>query len=178
MNLRHPWLTQAVSASQVFGMDSKELTESEIAFCELYINGVAPYAGNAMKCYQGIFTDYKGNARTAAMKLLNEPHIQKYITSMEEMNAFDAKRKKDYLARHLENIIEEASTVTYRDRRGTTLSPAALRSVAVQAMKLYSELYPVKEAQVNKINIEGAEGGVTFNVVVPQPITNPNESKE
>ena len=84
------------------------------------------------------------------------------------MNAFDAKRKREYLARHLENIIEETSTAEYSDRRGVAMSPAALRSVCVQAMKLYADLYPVKEAQVSKLNIENnGEGGITFNVIVP-----------
>lgn len=150
-------------------MDSNfNLSEEEITFCELYINGVAPYAGNALKCYTDVFQKNGARARTDAMKLLNDPRIQGYIEEMEKMNAFDAKRKREYIARHLENIIEETSTAQYRDRKGTILSPAAIRSVCVQAMKLYADLYPVKEAQVNKLSIEGTEGGVTFNVIVPQ----------
>ena len=59
----------------------------------------------------------------------------------------------------------------YTDRRGTKLSPAPLRSVAVSATKALMEMYPVKEAQVNKLNIEGAgEGGITFNVIVPEQV--------
>lgn len=153
---------------------NKEITENEICFCELYVNGVAPYAGNAMKCYTDVFKSHGSQTRTAAMRLLSEPHIQAYIAELEAMNAFDAKRKREYIARHLENIIEETSTNDYYDRKGTKLSPAAMRSVSVQAMKLYAELYPVKEAQVNKLSIDNGEGGVTFNLIVPQaPTENP-----
>ncbi len=144
------------------------LTDAEIAFCELYINGTAPYAGNPAKCYQDVFPEKASKGRGAAIRLLNQPHIQKYIEELEAMNAFDAKRKREYLARHLESIIEETSTAEYSDRRGIKMSPAALRSVCVQAMKLYADLYPVKEAQVSKLNIENnGGGGITFNVIVP-----------
>ena len=100
--------------------------------------------------------------------MLNQPHIKEYIEQLEALNDFDAKRKREYLARHLENIIEETSTVEYSDRRGVKMSPAALRSVCVQAMKLYAELYPVKDAQTSKNNSENnGGGGITFNVIIP-----------
>ena len=76
---------------------------------------------------------------------------------------------KKFLTENLVHIIEETSTAEYRDRRGTRLSPAPLRSVAVSATKALMEMYPVKEAQVSKLNIEGGgEGGITFNVIVPE----------
>lgn len=154
---------------------SKFLTEEEIAFCELYINGLAPYAGNAMRCYYEIFPkNSTTNPRTAALRLLNQPHIQAYIDELNSLNAIDAKHKREYLARHLENIIEETATGVYKSRYGNVLSPAAIRSVCVQAMKLYADLYPVKEAQVKKLNIDSNGGGITFNVIVP----NQNKDKE
>lgn len=159
-------------------MDSKNtLTEQEITFCELYINGIAPYAGNAAKCYADVFQKTGNATRTDAARLLSEPRIQQYIADLETLNAYDAKHKKEYIARHLENIIEETSTAQYHDRKGNNLSPAALRSVAVQAMKLYADLYPVKEAQVSKLAIEGGEGGVTFNLIVPQATTKNDEEQ-
>lgn len=159
-------------------MDStNRLTESEITFCELYINGLAPYAGNALKCYEDVFGRKGRRTRTEAIKLLSDERIQQYIEELETLNAFDNKRKKEFIARHLENIIEETSTAEYYDRKGTKLSPAALRSVCVQAMKLYSDLYPVKEAQVNKLSIDGGDGGVTFNVIVPQQNNDMDEVK-
>lgn len=144
------------------------LTDAEIAFCELYINGTAPYAGNPAKCYQDVFPEKATKGRGAAIRLLNQPHIKEYIEQLGALNDFDAKRKREYLARHLENIIEETSTVEYSDRRGVKMSPAALRSVCVQAMKLYAELYPVKDAQTSKNNSENnGGGGITFNVIIP-----------
>lgn len=149
-------------------MENNQLSEAEITFCELYINGLAPYAGNALKCYEDVFGVKGMKTRTKAVKLLSDPRIEAYINELESLNAFDNKRKREFIARHLEGIIEETSTAQYRDRKGLLISPAALRSVCVQAMKLYSDLYPVKEAQVNKLSIEGGDGGVTFNVIVPQ----------
>jgi hypothetical protein len=44
-----------------------------------------------------------------------------------------------------------------------------MRSVAVNASKALMDMYPIKEAQVSKVNIEGGgEGGITFNVIVPE----------
>lgn len=155
-----------------FIMSQKQsLTEKEVTFCELYVNGIAPYAGNAQKCYTDVFKPVKSRSRTEAMGILADPRIQEYIEKLERINTFDAKRRKEYIARHLEQIIEETATAQYYDRNGIELSPAALRSVSVQAMKLYTELYPIKEAQVNKLAIEGGEGGVIFNVIVPQADT-------
>lgn len=146
----------------------KELSQIEKEFCELYVNGTSSYAGNAAKCYADLFQDKTSRARGRAMKLLNQPHIQKYISDLEAEEAYDSARKRNYLARHLEGIIEETCSSVYTDRRGNKLSPAALRSVGVQAMKLYADLFPVKESQVSKINIEGnTENGITFNVIVP-----------
>lgn len=81
----------------------------------------------------------------------------------------EAKYMKVFLRENLTSIVEECAGTEYRDRKGTLLSPAALRSVAVNASKALMELYPVKEAQVSKINIDGAgEGGITFNVIMPE----------
>ena len=150
------------------------LTEQEVAFCELYVNGTAPYAGNAMLCYDDVFGK-KSKNRGPALRLLNEPRIKNYIEELESLSSYEAKRRREYLARHLEQIIEETSIATYTDRKGLKISPAAMRSVCVQAMKLYSELYPVKEAQVSKLNIESNGGGITFNVIVPNQDKQPEE---
>ena len=143
-------------------MDSK-LTENEILFCELYVNGSAPYAGNAAKCYSEVFKCDSKHTKHLAKQLLMREDIQAFLKEL------DAKFMKKFLTENLIHIIEETSVAEYRDRRGTKLSPAPLRSVAVSATKALMEMYPVKEAQVNKLNIEGAgEGGITFNVIVPE----------
>lgn len=147
----------------------QEITKEERIFCELYINGCAPYAGNAVKCYQDAFHK-AGDAllnHEAKMKL-KEPHIVEYLTELEAKSAEEAKDMKRFLTANLKHIIEEASSANFTDRKGTKLSPAALRSVAVSASKALMEMYPVKEAQVNKFDINGGgEAGITFNVIVP-----------
>ena len=156
-------------------MDSK-LTENEILFCELYVNGSAPYAGNAAKCYSEVFKCDSKHTKHLAKQLLMREDIQAFLKELDEMTYEEAKFMKKFLTENLIHIIEETSVAEYRDRRGTKLYPAPLRSVAVSAKKALMEMYPVKEAQVNKLNIEGAgEGGITFNVIVPeQPKSDPN----
>lgn len=150
-------------------MKKEQLTEQEVLFCELFVNGTAPYAGNAVKCYSEVFKDGGINAGHQAKILLNRPEIEEYIKELGELSAEEACNMKRYLTQNLMKIIDETSTAQYRDRRGTLLSPAPLRSVAVSAAKALMDMYPVKEAQVNELKLEGAgEGGVTFNVIVPK----------
>lgn len=150
-------------------MENQQLNEKEKLFCELFMNGTAPYAGNALKCYSEVFKDDGINANHRAKTLLCKPAVKAYIKEMEEMDAEEAASMKRYLTQNLMRIIDETSTAQFYDRRGTSLSPAPLRSVAVSAAKALMDMYPVKEAQVNRLNIEGdgAEGGVTINVIVP-----------
>lgn len=147
-----------------------QLTEQEKLFCELYANGEAPFGGNSARCYQEVFNDKTRLAKSRATQMLARPEIQTYLKSLDELPYEEAKYMKTFLRENLTSIIEECASVEYRDRKGTLLSPAALRSVAVNASKALMELYPVKEAQVNKINIDGGngEGGITFNVIMPQ----------
>lgn len=146
-----------------------QLSEQEILFCELYAQGEAPFGGNAAKCYQEVFNDMSKRCKTHAAKLLARPEIQEYLKSLDELTYEEAKYMKTFLRENLIHIIQECSVAEYRDRRGTLLSPAALRSVAVNASKALMDLYPVKEAQTNKLSIEGAgEGGITFNVIMPE----------
>ena len=143
----------------------KDLTEKERQFCELFVNGTATYAGNAVKCYRDVFDDNSNTAGNKAQKLLNREDIKEYIESLEEVNIDEAKYMKKYLTRNLMQIIDEATSDVYMDRFGTRLSPAPLRSVAVSASKALMEMYPVKQAQ--KVDISAGEGGITFNVIVP-----------
>lgn len=156
-------------------MNQTKLTQKEIAFCELYVNGMIPYVGNAQKCFSEVFGE-QTRTRTAAMRLLNTPHIKEYVEELEALNVDDAKRKREYLSRNLEHIIEETVSTDVYNNKGKKSSPAALRSVCVQAMKLYAELYPVKEAQVNKLSIDSNGAGITFNVIVPD--ATPSEEGE
>lgn len=144
-----------------------ELTEEEKLFCQLFVSGTAPYAGNATKCYTDVFHESGINVGYRSRQLLKKPAVQAYILELEEMSEETASGLKRFLTQNLIKIIEETSSAQYCDRRGNPLSPAPLRSVSVQAAKALMDMYPLKEAQVNKINIEGGENGITFNVVVP-----------
>ena len=55
------------------------------------------------------------------------------------------------------------------DRWGNTQSPAALRSVAVNAISKLTDMYGIKEDIAHKVMLEGADGdGITFNLIVPE----------
>lgn len=150
-------------------MEANELTEEEKLFCELYATGDAPFAGNPSRCYQEAFNCRNRGEKNKALKLLSKPEIQEYLDELEKLGYEEVKYMKKFLTQNLMNIISECSEAQYRDRRGTLLSPAPLRSVAVNASKALMEMYPIKEAQVNKLSIDGAgEGGITFNVIMPE----------
>lgn len=149
-------------------MKETKLSDNEQLFCELFMNGAAPYAGNALKCYQAVFETNDVQDNINAKKMLARDDIKAFMAELEEYNAQETAHMKQFLTENLKHIIEETSTAIYRDRRGNQLSPAALRSVAVTASKALMDMYPVKEAQVNKLNIEGGgENGIVFNVIVP-----------
>lgn len=160
-------------------MGNKQLTDQEVLFCELFMNGAAPYAGNAVKCYSEVFKEDGPRTRHKAKLLLNREDIKAYLTQLEEMSAEEAGNMKRYLTQNLMKILEETSTAQFRDRRGTLLSTAPLRSVAVSAAKALMDMYAVKEAQT--VNLEGgnAEGGdITFNVIVPESKSEINPKSE
>ena len=150
-------------------MDNTKLTEQEELFCELYVHGTAPYAGNEVKCYSEVFKDNGLRARHRAMELMGRDYIGKYIEQLEAEDKASTSGMKRYLTQNLMKILEETSTAQFRDRRGTLLSTAPLRSVAVSAAKALMDLYPVKQSQTTNLNIEGnsGKGGITFNVILP-----------
>lgn len=151
-------------------MNDTQLTDQEILFCELYVNGTAPFAGNAAKCYSEVFHESGVNIRQKAKKLLSQDRIKTYVGKLEEISEENTADMKRYLTQNLMKILDETSIAEFRDRRGTLLSPAPLRSVAVNAAKALMDMYPVKEAQTTNLNIGGnGEGGITFNVIVPEP---------
>ncbi|NDW09936.1 hypothetical protein D0T56_09770 [Dysgonomonas sp. 520] len=77
------------------------------------------------------------------------------------------------VAETLRVVMEETSTAQFMDKFGVSLSPAPLRAVSVNAAKALMDLYPIKYAQEAKLRIEGSDGGVIFNVIVPE--TKPKE---
>lgn len=143
------------------------LTKEEKLFCELYANGDAPFAGNAARCYEEAFSNSGNNIRVKAMRFLAREDIQEYLNELEKLTFDEAKYMKKFLTQNLTKIVEECSTKEYVNRKGTPISPAPLRSVAVSASKALMDMYPIKESQ--KLSIEGGEeGGITFNVIMPE----------
>lgn len=148
---------------------AQTLNKQEQDFCELFIFGCDPYAGNARKCYEDVFSDSGKLSLKHANELLNRTDIQEYIQYLRSIANYEVADLKSRLTEKLWHIIDETSKAEYTDRRGTKLSPAPLRSVAVQASKALMEMYPVKVAQENKIELNGGgDGGIVFNVIVPK----------
>lgn len=149
------------------------LTKEEKFFCELYANGDAPFAGNAAKCYEEAFDCHTG-AHSKAVRLLAREDVQEYLDGLEKLSFQETRYMKKFLTRNLVKIVEECSSREYVNKKGVPVSPAALRSVAVNASKALMDMYPVKEAQ--KLSIEGGdEGGITFNVIMPEKTTSDAE---
>ncbi len=148
--------------------DNIQLTEQETLFCDLYVHGEIPFGGDATKCYREVYNDNSNLAKSRATRMLARPEIQAYLKTLDGLPYEESKYMKIFLRERLTHIINECSTYELRDRKGNLQSPAALRSIAVQASKVLVDMYGVKEANVNKINIEGnGEGGITFNVIMP-----------
>lgn len=148
---------------------NNSLTASEKLFCELFVNGGADYAGDALKCYAKAFSvpDDVMN-KTQAIAMLSQSKIKEYIAELEVLAQEESKAMKRFLTEQLTHIVRETSTAIYHDRRGTVLSPAPLRSVAVNASKALMDMYPVKEAQQINLGDENGNGGITFNLIVPE----------
>ena len=105
-------------------------------------------------------------ARGLIAQTTNEAEIREMIDSVQ----FDVETIATRLqvAETLKAVMSETSSAEYTDKFGVPLSPAPLRAVAVNAAKALMELYPIKCSQETKLRIDGGEGGVVFNVIVPQ----------
>lgn len=148
----------------------KTLSQKERDFCELFIFGCDPYTGNARKCYEELFNVSSLTSLKDAQELMAREDVNEYLTQLRIVANYNNADLKARLTEKLLHIIDETSTAQYTDRRGTVLSPAPLRSVAVQATKALMELHPIKVAQESKLELTGGDGnaGITFNVIVPQ----------
>ena len=153
-----------------------ELNEQEKNFCLLYANAPAPYAGNMIKCYKAIFKepaisvsdDNEVNISLSARKLMERPEIKEYIENMVELNVVNAATLRPRLTQTLLKIMDECSESNYEDKFGRKISPAAMRSVSVAAIKELNDMYGIKEDIAHTVKLEGENGaGIVFNVVVP-----------
>ena len=60
----------------------ESLNKQEIDFCELFIFGCDPYAGNARKCYEDIFYDSSHTSLRKAKQLMARDDVQEYINQL------------------------------------------------------------------------------------------------
>lgn len=147
---------------------AQELTADEMKFCELYVAGGPCFAGDHRKCYEEVFGKGK-NVAIASRMLLGRLSISTRVREMIDSKEFELETIATRLqvAETLKAVMSETSTAEYTDKFGVPLSPAPLRAVAVNAAKALMELYPIKCSAETKLHIEGGEGGVVFNVIVP-----------
>ena len=160
--------------------EDKPLTEQELQFCELYVNGGLEYAGRLGKCYKEAFGENAAkNPYSAANYLMHKPHVLAYIKKLLSSERFEMETMavKLQVAETLKAVMDETASSDYTDRFGVPLSPAPLRAVSVNAAKALMDIFPIKHKEENRLRIEGADGNVIFNVIVP---TNPpkDEQKE
>lgn len=146
------------------------LTEQEERFCYLFVHGGPRFAGQREKCYREIFGDREKNISPASRRLLTEPHILEQVKELAGPLQAETETLavKLQVTETLKAVMEETATARFSDKFGICLSPAPLRAVSVNAAKALMELYPIRHAQETKLRIEGANGGVTFNVIVPE----------
>ncbi len=150
----------------------RPLTAQEEEFCDLYVRGGPEFAGKQTKCFREIFGEEVANANIASYHFIRDPRIHARIKEMTSSTQYEAETiaVKLQVAETLKSVMEETATREYADRFGQPLSPAPLRAVAVNAAKALMDLYPVKHASESRLKIENGQGGVIFNVIVPQPV--------
>lgn len=163
-------------------MDNSTLTDLEEKFCLVYACGPFPYNGNAKKTYELVYKGVTGklsdplvnnsiqdvDASLAARKLMIRDDIRDRIDQIQSQSLVNATTLRPRLTEALLKIVDECSTMICTDKFGTPLSPAALRSVAVNAASKLTDMYGIKEDIAHKVMLEGADGeGITFNLIMP-----------
>lgn len=168
-------------------MNNSKLTNLEEKFCLVYVCGPSPYNGNAKKTYDLVFKGQTGqlfdpDSKKREQKVFNEvdtaiearqlmlrDEIKDRIDQIQSENVVNASTLRPRLTETLLKIADECSTLQVEDRFGNPLSPAALRSVSVNAITKLIDMYGIKEDIAHKVMLEGADGdGITFNLVMPQ----------
>lgn len=169
-------------------MSKIKLTDQEEKFCLVYVCGPAPYNGNAQKTYDLVYHNIVDRDRVEASEearlvferekvektltahtLMMREDIKERIAQLQSESMINATTLAPRLTASLLKIVDECSTLMVEDRWGTLVSPAAMRSVAVNAASKLMEMYGIKEDIAHKVVLESGEGdGITFNLVVPE----------
>lgn len=160
------------------------LSDAEKKFCLIYTNGPTPYVGNEVRCYQLVFNDstYEPTGEQEievslqAHEFMTREDVKEYIDKINAISIVNAASLKPRITQTLLKVMDECATAKYTDKWGVELSPAALRSVAVNAADKLTNMYGIKEDIAHKIQLEGADGeGITFNLIAPQPAPKPED---
>ena len=108
---------------------------------------------------------------------MNKPHVLAHIKALLSSERFEMETMavKLQVTETLKAVMDETATTDYTDRFGVPLSPAPLRAVSVNAAKALMEIFPIRHKEENRLRIEGSDGNVIFNVIVPQ---NPSRDDE
>lgn len=104
----------------------KQLSEEELQFCELYVNGGLEFAGRPKKCYVEVFGEkHTKNPNAAANYLMNKPHVLAHIKSLLSSERFEMETMavKLQVTETLKAVMDETATADFTDRFGV-LSPA------------------------------------------------------
>lgn len=164
-------------------MKDNKLTEQEEKFCLVFACGPSPYNGNAKKTYDLVFNGCTGMLKDPladtskkdveiallARKLMTRDDIRDRIDQLQSESVVNAATLRPRLTETLLKITDECSTLLCADKFGTPLSPAALRSVAVNAISKLTDMYGIKEDIAHKVMLEGTNGdGIVFNLVMPE----------
>lgn len=164
-------------------MDSNKLTPDEEKFCLIFTCGPSPYNGNAARTYELVFHKRTGiedpnednriladvDNTLAARELMQREDIKERIDQLKTENMVNASSLTPRLTSALLRIVDECSILTVVDRWGKKVSPAALRSVAVNAAGKLMDMYGIKEDIAHKVVLEGAgKDGITFNLIMPE----------
>lgn len=164
-------------------MDNLKLSPEEEKFCLIFTCGPSPYNGNASRTYELVFHKRTGiedpneNNRIiadidntlAARELMQREDIKTRIDQLKTENMVNASTLTPRLTAALLRIMDECSTLTVVDRWDRKVSPAALRSVAVNAAGKLMDMYGIKEDIAHKVVLEGnGKEGITFNLIMPE----------
>ncbi len=155
---------------QILTGNDIQLTETEKEFCYLYVYGGSDFAGQAAKCFQEVFGEDEKNISLASRRLLSKPYIHAHVKELfaQFQNETETVATKLQITETLKAVMEETANAQYTDRFGIPVSPAPLRAVSVNAAKALMDLYPIKHIHESKLRIEGSDGNVIFNVIVPE----------
>ncbi|MDL2320201.1 hypothetical protein LJC45_03610 [Alistipes sp. OttesenSCG-928-B03] len=148
------------------------LSEQEEEFCQLFVNGGKGYSGNRDRCYKEVFgEDYRKNVSLCSRRLLSKTPVAARVRELAQTLQAETESiaVKLQVTETLKSVMEETASSNFTDKNGISLSPAPLRAVSVNAAKALMELYPIKYAHETKLRIEGSDGNIIFNVVVPEP---------